>query len=259
MADQNKSSGVNIGGIKAGGELRIGDITSGDINTVENISGAAVAIGGDAQSGVENQSDKPGLVEMLAEWQANLEAKIDAQAQLVAEDRVNLKEQIDKIKDQILKLETQKNEDEEIDPGRLERLINTLGAISGNILEVTATTLANPLAGLGLVVKKKERLQQQKSELERHWNVASEKIDRMWQHALLETRSEEKLRLEALISEAEADRAKIGQELDDVEQRLAAAAHIHNLPAAPTAAMTEPALPTDIDDRVKLERYAEGT
>ena len=40
------------------------------------------------------------------------------------------------------------------DPGRLERLINTLAAMAPDIFDVAVTTLTNPFAGIGLVLKK---------------------------------------------------------------------------------------------------------
>lgn len=39
-------------------------------------------------------------------------------------------------------------------PGRIERLLNTIASMEDDILEVTAATLANPFAGVGLVLKK---------------------------------------------------------------------------------------------------------
>ena len=43
---------------------------------------------------------------------------------------------------------------EDPDPSWLERRLNAIAAMGDDIVELTFTTLANPLAGLGLVVKK---------------------------------------------------------------------------------------------------------
>jgi hypothetical protein len=42
----------------------------------------------------------------------------------------------------------------EVNPGRLERLLNTMSSMAPDILEVTIATLQNPLAGIGLVLQK---------------------------------------------------------------------------------------------------------
>jgi hypothetical protein len=43
---------------------------------------------------------------------------------------------------------------DQAEPSRLEKLINTLSVMAPDIFEVAVATLANPLAGIGLAVKK---------------------------------------------------------------------------------------------------------
>jgi hypothetical protein len=48
----------------------------------------------------------------------------------------------------------QASKGQQADSGRLERLLNVILSIAPDIFEVAVATLANPLAGLGLVAKK---------------------------------------------------------------------------------------------------------
>ncbi len=67
-------------------------------------------------------------------------------------------------------------------------------------------------------MNQEQRLQQKKSELQQQWNDLSQKIGALRKAVAVETRVEEKLRLQALITEAEADRENIEQKLIDVEK-----------------------------------------
>jgi hypothetical protein len=83
----------------------------------------------------------------LKAWQRRMEQEINALKSLPAEDKSILTQNIEQIKQEA---EKGRNADE----GRMERLLNTLGAMAPDILDVAITTLGNPLAGLGLVAKK---------------------------------------------------------------------------------------------------------
>lgn len=117
-------------------------ITIGDVG-----AGAAVAAGRGASANVQAGTQLSDLAEILTQWQQEMESKIDAQSDLTAEDKQDLKEQVVKIK-------TEAAKGDKANPGRLERLINTLGVMGPDILEVAIATLKNPFSGIGLVLQK---------------------------------------------------------------------------------------------------------
>ncbi|MCP4363609.1 MAG: hypothetical protein GY796_36885, partial [Chloroflexi bacterium] len=69
-------------------------------------------------------------------------------------------------------------------------------------------------------MSQEERLKQKIAELEEQWGAFSQKIRALRKELALETRSEEKLRLEARLKDAVADRENTELELVDVERRL---------------------------------------
>jgi hypothetical protein len=80
-------------------------------------------------------------------WRKDMEKRIDANKDLLPADKTDLKENIVKVADEVSK-------GRQADSSRLERLLNVIGSIAPDIFDVAITTLANPLAGLGLVAKK---------------------------------------------------------------------------------------------------------
>jgi hypothetical protein len=80
-------------------------------------------------------------------WRDQMECAIKALKGLPAEDKSMLVQNVEQVA-----IEAKKGE--EADPSRMERLLNTISAMAPDILDVAITTLGNPLAGLGLVVKK---------------------------------------------------------------------------------------------------------
>jgi hypothetical protein len=88
-----------------------------------------------------------GLTTLWDEWRVQMGAWIDARPDLSTDDRRDLTEQVSKIQAEAAK-------GDQVDPSRLEKLINTLAVIGPDVFEVAVTTLANPLAGLGLALKK---------------------------------------------------------------------------------------------------------
>lgn len=80
-------------------------------------------------------------------WRKEMEKRIDTLKDLLPADKADLKENVVKVAEEMSK-------GKEVDSGRLERLLNVIGGMAPDILDVAMTTLANPLAGLGLVVKK---------------------------------------------------------------------------------------------------------
>ena len=89
------------------------------------------------------------MQDKLQAWQAQIIAAIEAQADLDEDEKAEIKEEVTENAQKVLaEIQGQAR------PGRLERLLNTVSAMSGDIAEVTLTTLADPFAGLGLVMKK---------------------------------------------------------------------------------------------------------
>ena len=122
---------------------------SGDRISVRGVGpGAAVAAGRGASASVGQTSPQlSALVKELAEWRKLMDSKIDASADLLDEEKLDLREQVAKI-------EAEAAKGEQAQPSRLEKLVNTLAVMSHDIFEVTIATLTNPLAGIGLVLKK---------------------------------------------------------------------------------------------------------
>jgi len=148
MADRRKNKQTNTspaseerasgGGIfHAGRDIQAGrDLAGGDI-AGRDIAGRDII----------TQASSPGLQEFLVQWQSQMEAKIEASSSLSADEKKDLKEQVTKIQEEAAK-------GTQTDSNRLEKLINTLGVMAPDIFEVAVATLANPLAGVGLVLKK---------------------------------------------------------------------------------------------------------
>ena len=58
------------------------------------------------------------------------------------------------MKKQIAEIKTEASKGAQADLAWLEKLISTLSLMAEDIFEVAVTTLANPLLGVGLVIKK---------------------------------------------------------------------------------------------------------
>ena len=144
MTNEGKSKGVHISGrnVTIGG-----DVVNGDKITTGNVHGTGIALGRGARAAVTQTSGSPDLAALLAQWQTQMEAKIDAQPSISADDKKDLKEQVGKI-------QTEAAKGDQADPSRLEKLINTLAVMGQDIFDVAVTTLVNPLGGIGLVLKK---------------------------------------------------------------------------------------------------------
>jgi internalin A len=63
------------------------------------------------------------------------------------------------------------------------------------------------------------RVGQQIEELQQQWNLLSEKLSKLEQTKILETKVDERLRIEKLIEELTAERQQIGQQLNDLETK----------------------------------------
>jgi hypothetical protein len=117
---------------------------AGDRNIIINYGDHAANAAGDHATATVNHVESPAG---LKQWQEEMEKRIEAQAGLLPDDKTDLKTNVTGILKEISK-------GKQADPGRLERLLNTIGSMAPDILEVAIATLANPLLGLGLVAKK---------------------------------------------------------------------------------------------------------
>lgn len=157
MADRKKRTAQDGGvTIQSGGSTTVGgDVVGADKVTHDSSitvtgvgNGSAVAAGPGASASVtQAATEVPELIAALAEWQAQMEARIDAQPGLSAEGKQDGKETVGEISHEAAK-------GERADVSRLEELINTLALMGPDILDVVVATLTNPLAGVGLVIKK---------------------------------------------------------------------------------------------------------
>ena len=80
-------------------------------------------------------------------WRKKMEKEIKSLKDLTFEDQALLVQNVE----QVVK-EAEKGQ--EADAGRIERLLNMITAMVPDILDVIITTIGNPLAGVGLVIKK---------------------------------------------------------------------------------------------------------
>jgi hypothetical protein len=133
ISTEGQSGGVNISGDSA----KVG----GDI-----VGRDSIRAGGDIV-GRDKLTIGDSAAQSLAQWRALVESKIEAQPNLSAEDKKDLK-------DQVAKIQAEASKGAQADPSRLEKLINTLAVMAPDIFEVAVTTIANPLAGIGLALKK---------------------------------------------------------------------------------------------------------
>lgn len=120
-----------------------------------DISGGPVTVGGDIVgrdkvtygNNITMGDVGEGAAAALAQWQAQMETKIEADPNLSTDDKQDLK-------DLIAKIQTEAGKGEQADSNRLEKLINTLAVMGPDIFEVAIATLANPFSGIGIVLKK---------------------------------------------------------------------------------------------------------
>ena len=118
--------------------------TTGDKITISITGNSNVAaVGRGAQAFVQQGSGSS----ELERWRKEMEGKINALRDLPPEDKSTLNQQVGQIA-----REAEKGP--EADPRRIERLLNTIAVMAPDIFDVAVTTVINPLAGIGLVVKK---------------------------------------------------------------------------------------------------------
>lgn len=116
-----------------------------------NINNSTVKVGGDIVGRdkityTSNKNVTDNLYEAMRLWEVHINREVE-KADLPAAEKQDIQNQIEIIKSAIVD-EGGKN------PSRIEKLINTLAIMSPDIFDVAIATLANPLAGVGLVIRK---------------------------------------------------------------------------------------------------------
>jgi hypothetical protein len=152
MSDESKKQtqigGVNFSGI-SGSSINVGNIDA-SVKAGGNIVGGNMIVGG-PQAETDPESPQAKLLAAFTEWKQQVEAKIEARPDLDAEGKSYVKEDFkQKAKD----LEAELDKGAEAKANRLEMLFNMMSNMAPDILEVTAKTLQNPFAGVGLVLEK---------------------------------------------------------------------------------------------------------
>jgi hypothetical protein len=118
--------------------------STGDVITIHHVGeNSVIAAGRNARA----SSTQVAGVNLLGEWRDGIVKEIEASRSLSPADKADARQQVDKITAEAAK-------GRQADVPRLEKLVNTLRVMAPDIFEVALTTLANPLAGLGLVAKK---------------------------------------------------------------------------------------------------------
>lgn len=82
-----------------------------------------------------------------AEWRDRMGDWIDERASYSSSEKQDLKDQIGKI-------QAECERGTALDASRVEKLLNTLAVVGPDVFEVAMATLANPLAGIGVALRK---------------------------------------------------------------------------------------------------------
>jgi hypothetical protein len=147
MSDESKQSsqigGVNISGI-SGGSINVGGNISANVQAGGNI------VGGDYianQTPAEAGSAQAILEAALAQWKQEVDATLEKANDLDKDDKTYLQTTAAKVEEEAKKGEA-------ADPSIIESFLKKMSNMAPDILEVTAKTLQNPFAGVGLVLQK---------------------------------------------------------------------------------------------------------
>jgi hypothetical protein len=141
--DTDRGDRANDEDSGSGGTFRAGR----DIRAGRDLAGRDLAGRDLAGRDIVHQQDSARLLEALNAWRDTMVSRIEAQSDYSEDEKRDLQDQVEKIQDEAAK-------GKQADPGRLEKLVNTLAVMAPDIFEVAVATLANPLAGIGLVMKK---------------------------------------------------------------------------------------------------------
>ena len=118
-----------------------------EIGDIHDISGGITSIAG---GGVFIQQTGPSVPEMKQLFD-QLYTAIESNAKTSPADKEDIKAEVKEIQSTVTEA-TQKNE--KVDEGFLSRRFRNIARMAPDVLDVVVATLGNPLAGLGVAVKK---------------------------------------------------------------------------------------------------------
>jgi hypothetical protein len=101
----------------------------------------------DIRDRLQAPAGQPFAPTLWAEWRDQMGDWIDQQPGYSPSEKQDLKDQIGKI-------QAECEQGTAMNVSRLEKLINTLAVIGPDVFEVVTATLANPLVGIGVALKK---------------------------------------------------------------------------------------------------------
>jgi hypothetical protein len=122
--DKKRDGGVNISNSSVNVQ---GDIVGRDKITTTNITHTE-------------------FTETVSVWESQMKGEVE-KLNLSPDEKSDLVKQLESIKSALV-------QDKGKNPTRLEKLINTLAVMSPDIFDVVVATLVNPLAGIGLTLRK---------------------------------------------------------------------------------------------------------
>ncbi len=144
MSDQeNDKGGVNIGGgrVSVGGNLAGGDqIRAGN----DVVGGNKTTAGGDIVG--RDKVTFGASAQDLAQYFAEIYRQIEARPRDPNVDKAEVKDTVEKI-------EQEARKGEQANANKVERWLKFLASMADDIFQVTAATLANPLAGAAKVIQ----------------------------------------------------------------------------------------------------------
>lgn len=146
------SGGINFGNISSGQntDVNLTNVAGGSqssnnqVITINAAEGAIVATGG---STITVPAD---FGQQLADWKKQMAVEVNKVSNLDEDDKEDLMDALNKIEKEANKQADQVRQGSEADPQRLERLMNNVGAVSPDLLNVAIQTITTPLGGLGI-------------------------------------------------------------------------------------------------------------
>lgn len=124
--------------------------TSISVGNISNVSGNVNVAGGDITTHYTTTGLNAADIKQLFD---GLYSTIDANPKVSPADKEDLKAEVKEIQSTITEA-ARKNE--KVDEGLLSRRFHTIARMAPDMLDVILATLANPLAGLGVAVKRIE-------------------------------------------------------------------------------------------------------
>lgn len=155
--EKQTSGGISFGNISAGGNANVNltNVAGGDqVTTIHAAEGAMVATGG---STISVPAD---FGEQLAKWKDEMAAEVAKLPDLDNDDKDDLLEALNKIEKEANKQADRVSQGDEADPQRLERLMNSVGGIAPQLMDVAVRSLTTPLGGLGIATQQASGLAQ---------------------------------------------------------------------------------------------------